>query len=83
MALNTCSYNSVLSITVQDSGLPATNTLLFQCQEVGVSRCGIQQPSLPTPPRPPIPSLSDCCFLQAEQLKTSLQKALEEELEQR
>lgn len=91
VVLNTCSYNSVLSITVRESGLPGTSTLLFQCQEVGVSgqeqgwelsRHGIQQPSLPTPPAPKN-SLPDCWLLQAERLRTSLQKALEEELQQR
>lgn len=41
--------------------------------------------STPAPPPPPYPchSLPACCFLQAERLKTSLQKALEEDLEQR
>lgn len=39
--------------------------------------------SPPTPPPTNTHSLPDCHFLQAEQLRTSLQKALEEEHQQR
>lgn len=83
VALNTCSYNSVLSVTVQESGFPGTSTLLFQCQEVGVSD-GVLWSGVEFGDHH-IHTLThnDCCFLQAEQLRTSLQKALEEELEER
>lgn len=80
-ALDVCSYDSVLAITVQERSPPGTSVLLFQCERLGVSPRGggrgdkggggEQHPRIAG-------GLMAVGLCQAEQLRSSLEKLLKQ-----